>query len=664
MAQVLATVTEPQAYVPPKRDDSGRARSQTMRSVTLKISGGTDVIELPCYLSTTVEQMKEYIAGEALTEADRLDFFVKRGPYTTKLKEHEQLPSVTIVKGIKKFAPEKKKWPHPIGIIGQGYHGQKTAMSYIMDNDSNFVCFDRNNQWGGYCWTTGANKTSRLQTEFGSFHIWYGPQGIDAGYMDYPSCAKGGWHIWPYKAEILKHFNEAGAKYGLAPHVHFQVNVSKMDIIGDKKAEDRYYLLQLDNLKEGGEKIPDVPVSIIWCYPGSLTQNRIIEYPGEELFDGAIRYGMNDDTPYDKLKGANVAILGNGAFAVENARTVLECEGLKSYIVTRRKNLASPRMPCWFVHQGPLPTPGRMILSMFKPMYDLADFGDPWKYWSVHADATRTNVTILQNSRFGIGDVTFLMCIWGLLVYVVGTVKRFSRHTLHISNGEKLENVTVCLKALGLLGDWSVDKLHGMKEMKGAYCDGDWRRCLMIDATGMNAANFTTFSTGIGTTDFVLCNKYLYDFPQEFYKIESQGFVKNLPSHKEEPEFEKPAYVTDVKYSMTSGIILDTMVPKIANMKLRGRIPAYKYTMYHKCHSFDRTLEVAKEEWDAYQATWKARGVEHEYTPYPYTKEMASEWFKEWSTNFKIEQVPIVPDGPGPDGWKVPGVIVGVDGSA
>jgi hypothetical protein len=431
-----------------------------------------------------------------------------------------------------------------------------------------------------------------------------------------------------------------------------------MDIVGDKKAEDRYYLLKIENLKEGGEPIADVPVSIMWNYPGSLTQNRIIEYPGEDLFDGEIRYGMNDDTPYDKLKGANVAILGNGAFAVENARTVLECEGLKAYIVTRRKNLASPRMPSWFVHQGPFPTPGRMILKMFEPMYELADFGDPWAFWSVHADSSRTNVTIIQNSRFGIGDVTFLMCIWGLLVYVQGTVKRFSRHTLHLSNGEKLEDVTVCMKALGLLGDWSVDRLHNMKEMRGAYCDGDWRRVLMIDATGMNAANFTTFSTGIGTTDFCLTNKFLYDFPQECYRIESQGCVKNLPSHKEDPDLEKPAYVTDVKYAMTSGIILDTMVPKIANMKLRNRVPAYKYTRYHKAHSVDRALEVATQEWDAYQATWKARGHQHEHVRYPYTKEMMAEWFKEWSEHFKLGNNAIVPDGPGQDGWKVPGLEV------
>merc|ERR1712151_939795 len=111
----------------------------------------------------------------------------------------------------------------------------------------------------------------------------------------------------------------------------------------------------------------------------------------------------------------------------------------------------------------------------------------------------------------------------------------------------------------------------------------------------MNAANFTTFSTGIATTDFTLTYKYLHDFPQEYYRIEAQGFVKNLPSHREEPDIEKPAYVTDVKYSMTAGIILDSMVPKIAVMKQRIAAPEYKYTMYHKAHSTDRALQVARE---------------------------------------------------------------------
>merc|ERR1711998_708819 len=115
---------------------------------------------------------------------------------------------------------------------------------------------------------------------------------------------------------------------------------------------------------------------------------------------------------------------------------------------------------------------------MFKPMYDLAGWEDPYDFWSVHSNAARNHVTILQNSRFGIGDVTFLMVAWGLLEFVVATLKRCSRHTLHLSTGDKLENVTIILKALGLLGDWAVDKLHNMKELVGQFCAGDFRRPL------------------------------------------------------------------------------------------------------------------------------------------------------------------------------------------
>merc|ERR1719440_29109 len=166
--------------------------------------------------------------------------------------------------------------------------------------------------------------------------------------------------------------------------------------------------------------------------------------------------------------------------------------------------------------------------------------GDPWSYWSVHSNSARTNVTIIQNSRFGIGDVTFLMNAWGLLEYKVGVLKRCSRHTLHLDTGEKLEGVTVILKALGLLGDFAVDKLHKMTEMVGMYCGGDFRRIIYYDPTGMNAANFETFSAGIGTTGHCLSNKYLYDYPKEMYRAMDQGLMSNLPRHKEERDVEKP----------------------------------------------------------------------------------------------------------------------------
>merc|ERR1719476_655560 len=160
-------------------------------------------------------------------------------------------------------------------------------------------------------------------------------------------------------------------------------------------------------------------------------------------------------------------------------------------------------------------------------MYHLVDW-DPWSFYAVTASKDRKNVQITQASRFGIGDVTFLAIACGKLAYVVDTLKRCTRHTLHLTGGTKLENVNIIMKALGLLGDFEVDRMHKMTYVHGCFCEGDWRRTVFLDATGMNAANFTTFSTGIGTTGFVRTTMYMFDYPREWYKIEQQAW-EQLP---------------------------------------------------------------------------------------------------------------------------------------
>ncbi|CAL1136122.1 unnamed protein product [Cladocopium goreaui] len=95
----------------------------------------------------------------------------------------------------------------------------------------------------------------------------------------------------------------------------------------------------------------------------------------------------------------------------------------------------------------------------------------------------------------------------------------------------------------------------------------------------MNAANFTTFSTGIGSHGFVLGQKYLHDYPNEFYRMRSMGLMKQLPTNKADKDLDKPAYVFDVKYSMSASIIAETMNPKLG--QLTRNDPEYKYRMYH-----------------------------------------------------------------------------------
>jgi len=629
----MVGMSENQSTVP-----KGGNKSMSRRSIELKVLHGDESIQLPCMVCTRVREVKEMLAERVMVNVDNIEFYYKAGGYMTKQNDLHEVAPKTLVKGIKSFSPQAHVWPHPVGIIGTGYHGLKTAITYLKDGNSNIVCFDRNDRVGGYCWITGANKTSRLQTEFGSFHVWWGQDMASSGKVWYPDCHND-WSIWPGKLEIQRHFQYAADAFGMVPHCRFECNVSKMTLVGGKDDEARAYVLTVDSLKGGATE--EVATSVIYNYPGSLTVNRIITYPGEDSFDGHIRYGMNDDTPYEALANTNVAILGNGAFAVENARTCCECGADKIFLVTRRKNLASPRVPCWFVHQGPLPTPGGMVLKMFEPMYELCGMGDPWSYWSVHSNSDRTNVNIIQNSRFGIGDVTFLAVIWGRLEYVESTVKRCTHHTLHLHSGRKLEDVQCIVKSLGLVGDFEVDRLHGMKELVGNWCSGDFRRVIQIDPLGMNAANFTTFSTGIGTYGSVMSNKYLHDFPQEYGRMAGAGLLQQLPRQKADEKLERPAYVTDVKFQMAAGIIIDSMCPRLQE-KGAAQGP-YKHELYHRAHPLKKFLQVCKEDWDQYQAKWKEEGFKHDYVEYPYTYDIVAEYFKDFSsaTGFQIK-----PEGP------------------
>jgi hypothetical protein len=271
-----------------------------------------------------------------------------------------------------------------------------------------------------------------------------------------------------------------------------------------------------------------------------------------------------------------------------------------------------------------------MILNIFQPMYDLCGFGDAWSFWSVHATKDREKATIVQNSRFGIGDVTFLAMAFGRCEYVEDTLKRVSKLTLHLTSGRRLENIVNIIKALGLLGDYTVDRLHKLTKMVGVWCEGDYRRPLAMDAPGMNAANFSTFSV-LGSIGQARSWKVLHDYPNEYYRLQGMGVLQQLPVNKvHQAADDRPCYVYDVKHAMTAGIVVDGACPK---MQMLGLLDGdYKYKMYHTSHSSDYFLQECIKSWDEYQTQWNDAGFKHDYIPYPYTREMMEGYFEKLST--------------------------------
>eukprot|EP00811_Abedinium_folium_P022437 NODE_317_length_3174_cov_16.876928.p1 GENE.NODE_317_length_3174_cov_16.876928~~NODE_317_length_3174_cov_16.876928.p1 ORF type:complete len:954 (+),score=266.73 NODE_317_length_3174_cov_16.876928:142-2862(+) len=609
------------------RFDADAQTAAAYSGMRFRIEGTGESITIPMRADTELSCLKGLISQQV-------------GADPTVVAWEMAGPRDITVRGMKSFKPAPHAWPHPVGIIGAGYNGIKTGMEHMRTGDDNFVVFDRNDRVGGYCWITAANKHSKFQTEFGAVGVWWGPEFVSETYGGWMHPCD--WATWTKKLDILRHFHYAAERSGMLANCHLESNVTKMDIIGDPTSHERSYELHIESLK--GLEPKDIRCSVLCHFPGSMTHLRLLEYPGEREFGGQIGYGMCDDYTYDeRMKGARVAILGNGAFAVENVRTCVEHAAAKVYLVTRRKNLPSPRVPCWFVHQAPFPVPARMVLDLFSIMYEVGNLGDPWAYHAVQAGADRKNVNIMQSSRFGIGDVTFIAHAYGVLEYVEDSLKKCSWHTLHLNGGRKLENVTGIIKSLGLLGDFNVDKFHSMTELVGDWPSGDYRRFIKVDPLGMNAANFTTFSTGYGTTSQVMTQKFLLDYPDEYFRVEAAGLLSVLPRSKADMSCDRPAYVTDVKYAMLSGFSLGGMLP-IQMLHTKEHDPFW-YALYHTIYPTDKFLTECAEDWDYYQKMMTEQGHEHEYMPYPYTREVLQPFFAEYS---KV-MVPITADGPSPE---------------
>jgi len=554
---------------------------------------------------------------------EEITFVVKQGSSYRKQLDYEEIGRKVVVKGITGFKPVAHVWPHPICVLGAGYNGIKTACHYLREGNENIVCFDRNSRVGGYCWITAANKTSKLQTEMCAFHVWFGPEWNDKNSkLGFPSD----WSTWPKKDEIIAHLQHAAERYGLVPHMRFRKNVVDLSINGKLTDPERDYTLTIQSMAKTSEMV-NVTTSVIFHFPCAYFTPRIIEYPGESSFDGQIGYGMNDDIPFDYLEGSKSAILGNGAFAVENIRTCCEYGVEKVYLITRRKNLPSPRLSCWFVHQSIIPVPAAMVLNTFKDMYEQCGFGDPWEYHAVYATKDRSKCTIMSNSRFGIGDVTFLAVAWGRCEYVEDLLKRCTHHCLHLEGGRKLDGVTNIIKCLGLLADFACDKLHKAKEFIGPWANGDFRRIIFADPLGMNAANFSTFSTGIGSYVESIRAKYLIDYPQEHKKLVDSGVIEMFPRSKATES--KPAHQYDSKYAQTYSMLMEGTLPGLI-AKYAG-MDDYMSLLYHAVNPTEKTFDECKASWDQYQHDWWKMGFQHEYVPYPYTIETIYGWFDEYS---------------------------------
>ena len=82
---------------------------------------------------------------------------------------------------------------------------------------------------------------------------------------------------------------------------------------------------------------------VLFC-TGGLQTPRDVQLPGEHEFGGDVILGINSQVDHTLLEGRRVAVLGMGAFAVENARTALLRGATHVTMVARHYGLVLPRL--------------------------------------------------------------------------------------------------------------------------------------------------------------------------------------------------------------------------------------------------------------------------------------------------------------------------------
>ncbi|CAK9055790.1 Pre-mRNA-processing factor 17 [Durusdinium trenchii] len=145
--------------------------SQTPVETELRILNSEEVLTLPVVTSTKVIELKEYLSLRLGVDTSDLHFVTRAGCSWRKQLDHEEVRRKVTVHGIRSFKPERATYSNPFLIIGAGHIGLRHGLYLLQRDFTNFLIVDRRNKVGGTSWISQANKTSKLQTELGTYHL-------------------------------------------------------------------------------------------------------------------------------------------------------------------------------------------------------------------------------------------------------------------------------------------------------------------------------------------------------------------------------------------------------------------------------------------------------------------------------------------------------------
>ncbi|MFU2314454.1 SDR family NAD(P)-dependent oxidoreductase [Staphylococcus saprophyticus] len=414
---------------------------------------------------------------------------------------------------------EDKNYVHsslPVLIIGAGVSGISFARK-LENQGISTIIMESKSEIGGV-WRNLANSHSKLQIDSPGY-------GFDCTVP--PSSNTHKWSsIFPSRNEILKELKNISTS--LKGEVLYNTHVEKVE----KFSENEYEVTYVQNSSE-----KRMNVSGVAAFTGGLHNPIKKKIPNENLFKGHIASGISDDTPIDVFKNASVAILGHGAFAIENMRTAFENGADSVTIVCRKRNLVMPNFGNWLLNSSSGTMPAKDVIEVMKPFYKAC--GINIEELNAIIEEQTGEWKINQNTVPAGSDLYFLAQILGKLKIVIAEPESLTEKSLLLNNGQSIE-CDVFLKCLGSKTDDSlIRNIFGDK----ATIHGLW---INEDPNLITYNDGTNGSQTLDNVKSLLCSSYPF-FVQSFvqpyidYKkdpIKFDKLMKRIKNNKKESTVE------------------------------------------------------------------------------------------------------------------------------
>ena len=204
---------------------------------------------------------------------------------------------------------------------------------------------------------------------------------------------------------------------------------------------------------------------VVLCTNRRLGIPRHLAYQGEELFvrAGSLHRGLGGDVNSLKCAGKRVAILGMGAFAIENMRTSFERSAASVIILCRRRGTACPQIVDWVNFIRPFDDEGKhgaagdsLVLYNWTRIYDQVHATRPecWVEGILKPDGHTVSTS----------DMFFLAHHLHMLTTMLGEVGHLSERLAVTRAGEPLE-ADVLIKCVGFEINEGCERLVGRAGM-------------------------------------------------------------------------------------------------------------------------------------------------------------------------------------------------------